>query len=282
MNIDSSQVEQEDLVQPRQEFPPTQRRQQAESGGVSSGWGPLSLFASIMPVSKAEKAPARKPVAASGGFSISRSDIHDIKQMNTHSETAESYLRYRYAAEKLQAEVKQLQEETERQKSTNESLQIQLEGQDSTVRKAQESAFAVVASSGPKAEDDDVIRSRLKNATSRWKQFAKKWASRSLANLKEHNFELLKPFFEDLVHDKILAEDEAHSPNGIFEPPHDSIAPGILLNAELARFVVIRLLDQPFTAAFTFGAVPEPDSGSTTGSAMQTLHGIYHYILQGR
>jgi hypothetical protein len=282
VNIDSSQVQQEDRVQPIQEYPPTQRRQQAESGGVSSGLGLISLIASIMPVSKAEKAPARKPVAASGSLSISKRDIQDIKQTYSHSETAEGYLRCRYVVGKLEADLRQLQDEIERQKSTNESLLTQLEGQDSTVRKAQESAFAVVASSGPKAEDDDVIRSRLRNATSRWKQFAKKWASRSLADLREHNIELLKPFFEDLVHDKILAEDEAHSPNGIFEPPHDSIAPGILLNAEIARFVVIRLLDQPFTAAFTFGAVPEPDSGSTTGSAMQTLHGIYHYILQGR
>ena len=235
-----------------------------------------------MPVSKAEKAPVRKPVAATGSFPISKRDILDIKQNLSHYDTAESCLRWRYVAEKLQTEVRQLLDEIERQKSMNQSLLTQLEGQESTVREAQESAFAVVALSVPKAEDDDVIRSRLKNATSRWKQFAKKWASRSLANLKENKVELLKPLFEDLVQDRILAEDEGHSPDGIFESEHDSIAPGILLNAELARFVVIRLLDQPFTAAFKSGAVPEHDSWSTTGSTMQALHDIYHYILQGR
>ena len=276
VNIDSANVPQEIHVQFPQDFPPIQGRQQAESGGSSSGRGHFSLFGNMNP-----RAPSRRSAAASSSFP-SRGEINDIKQTKSHTETAECYLRYKYEAEKLRTEVLQLQDEIETQKGMNETLMAQLEGQDFTVRKAQESAFAVVALSGPRAEDDDVIRSRLKTATSRWKQFAKKWASKSLVDLKDEHIELLEPLFEDFVHSKILADDEGDSPDGIFERDHDRKAPSILLNAELARFVVINLLEQPFTAAFTFGAVSGSDSESTTGSVMQTLQSIYHHMLQGR
>jgi hypothetical protein len=194
-----------------------------------------------------------------------------VMQKYSHWETAERYLHWKHRAYDAEDGVLQLEKEISHYQDANESLLHQVQDQDSAVRKAQESAFAVVASTGPKAEDDDVIRSKLKSATSLWKPFAKKWALKSLAELQGDRLEIAKPIFAELV-----APDEAESPDGLFELCNDSKGPGILLNAELARFVVNRLLENPFTAAFQFSTTEDANASKT--ETVQTLHALYLYL----
>ena len=77
----------------------------------------------------------------------------------------------------------------------------------------------------------------------------------------------------------LVAVDEDESPDGLFRQKNASKAPGILLNAELARFVVNRLLERPFTAAFGFDTSQEVDRSKA--NTMQTLHAIYLYLRRG-
>jgi hypothetical protein len=195
-------------------------------------------------------------------------------QKYSHAEAAERYLVWKYRAHEAEARILQLEKEISNYQSANESLLHQLEDQDSAVRKAQESAFAVVASTGPKAEDDDVIRSKLKSVTSRWKPFAKKWAVRSFDELQGDRLEIARPIIEELV-----APDEFKSSDGLFEPCNASKGPVILLNAELARFVVDRLLENPFTAAFQLGTTEDANASKTETD--RTLHALYLYLRRG-
>jgi hypothetical protein len=195
-------------------------------------------------------------------------------QNYSHWETAERYLRWKHRAHDAEARMLQLEKEISHYQGTNESLLHQVQDQDYAVRKAQESAFAVVASTGPKAEDDDVIRLKLKSVTSQWKPFAKKWAMKSLNELQGDRMEIARPIIVELV-----APDETESSDGLFEPCNASKGPGILLNAELARFVVNRLLENPFTAAFQFSTTE--DANASKMETARTLHALYLYLQRG-
>lgn len=213
-------------------------------------------------------------ITNSNSSAITSAQIAKEKQRYTHSETAERFLKYKQRTHEAEARAMHLENEIANFQGMNESLQLKVQGQDFAVRKAQESAFAVVASTGPKAEDDDIIRSKLKSVTSQWKPFAKKWALRSLQELQGEKFELAKPILEELV-----ADDEYDSHDGLFQHKNDNKAPGILLNAELARFVVNQLLEKPFTAAFGFNSSQE--TISSNGRTSQTLHELYLYLRHG-
>jgi hypothetical protein len=196
-----------------------------------------------------------------------------VLQRHNDWDLAESYLQYKYRAREAEARLENLEVENSHYQTQNDDLKHKIQVQDSDVRKAQDAAFAVVASTGPKAEDDDVIRSKLKSVTSQWKPFAKKWALKSFDELQGDRLEAAKPILEELV-----APDEAESADGLFERNANK-APGILLNAELARFVVRRLLENPFIAAFQPGVTD--DTEALKPNTAQTLHAIYDYLKQG-
>ena len=128
-------------------------------------------------------------------------------------------------------------------------LQNRLKGQDVDVRKAQETVFALAASKVSRAEDDDIIRSKLKGIRSQWKVFAKDWAVKHMSNIKEENKSAIDQCLSRLVE---AAEDR--SPDGFWSQQNASKAPTILLNAELARFLAKEIISQPFISAFAYAS----------------------------
>jgi hypothetical protein len=206
-----------------------------------------------------------------GDIRVTSNQIAQVRNKYSHWETADRYLASKQQTILAEAKIRDLEAQLGRCDDSRQDLLRQLQNQEIAVRQAQEQVFAVVASNGPRAEDDEVIRSRLKSVTSQWKPFAKRWALKSFKELQGRNLEIAKPMIDELV-----ANNEAHSPDGLFEPQNDSKAAGLLLNAELARFIINRLLERPFIAAFQ-ADTPENSTGLKVATD-QALHQTYLYI----
>ena len=158
---------------------------------------------------------------------------------------------------------------------TDECLDLQgrLLHQDQDVRKAQETAFALMASNVSSAEDDNVIRSKLKRIRARWKTFARDWALKNVDDIQDKG-EFMKLF------DNLVAPDEHNSEDGLWEEKNKGIAPAILLNAELARFIAAEIVTRPFTASFGLGTKPD-DTPEDTLTMMRALETIYDLSKKG-
>ena len=157
----------------------------------------------------------------------------------------------------------------------NSELQDRLSSQDSDVRQAQESAFALMASSSSKAEDDDVICSKFKASRSRWKQFAKEWAAKDLPKTEEGITAIASRLSPNLV-----ASDEGQSADGLWSKRHESKACALLLNAELGRFIGQEIVQRPFTTAFDHGTETD-DYTNGDPTVMRNLDMLYGEFLRG-
>ena len=124
-------------------------------------------------------------------------------------------------------------------------LEKRLAEQESVVRNAQESAFALMASNVSVAENDDKICSKLRMLRMQWKNFAKTWASKSLAHIRDEKYILVRKMIDAWV-----ASDEDHSHDGIWANDNDRKAPSILLNAILGHFISGNIIRKPFAAVF--------------------------------
>ena len=144
-------------------------------------------------------------------------------------------------------------------------LESRLACQDVDVRKAQESAFELMASSVPKATDDEVVRSKLKGVRARWKMFAKEWAAADIQD-GEGTTALFK---------KLMAPDEKQSYDGLWHKQNRGKAAAVLLNAELARFIGDEIILQPFTAAVDYGT-KQHDNLKPCVAIMEALDMVYH------
>jgi hypothetical protein len=258
------QTQHDNLSQSQKVLQKSLRKPKEEDHSSSGGWfsWPRSTSVDVEKIGSSGNNPGHNSA-----------DVQEVvnRYRNQPTNLAHKYLKYKHRAREAEARVSQLEAEIDLYQGKTRSLIDQVQEQDSAVRKAQESAFAVVASTGPKALDDDIIRSKLKGAISQWKPFAKKWALRSLQDLEGDRLEAVRPMVEEHV-----APDESDSLDGLFEQHNAGKAPAILLNTELALFIVRRLLSMPFTSAIGLGN--GGPSGTLKNDTAQTLQSLYEYL----
>ena len=154
-------------------------------------------------------------------------------------------------------------------------LQRKLSNQDYDVRQAQESAFALLSSNAPSAEDDDIVRSRLKSIRGQWKVFAKDWALKDVRDTNsEHNVTLSQHIQRILMPENLQAKD------GIMAKTNRGKAYVILFNMELARFIGEEILGRPFISAFEYNA-EVPGETKSPNSTLGALEHLYNNYLEG-
>lgn len=161
------------------------------------------------------------------------------------------------------------EEEVRSCKDRLSELQSKFVSQDEAVRKAQETAFALAASESSKAEDDEIIRSKLRVIRNQWKTFAKEWAVKKSSSIKEEEWSKVDELFARLV-----GVDENQRPDGLWSKQSPGKAPSILLNAELARFLGKEIMSQPFISAFAYASEPNADL-KRSFSYMKVLNNLY-------
>lgn len=153
-------------------------------------------------------------------------------------------------------------------------LEGRLADQESVVREAQESAFALMASNISVAENDDKICSRLRIIRMQWKIFAKKWSSGVLADIQDEKYLWVREMVNAWV-----APDEGQSQDGIWAIENNRKAPSILLNTVLAHFISTKIIRKPFIGAYNLkeeGSVSFDD-----GNIMNSLDQLYAIKMRG-
>ena len=179
--------------------------------------------------------------------------------------------RYRKERDQADQDVRVLKDEIS-------ALSSRLADQDQQVREAQESVFALMKSSHTKAEDDSIVESRLNATRAQWKVFAKEWAVKHLADVKEEWFlgaQVAQPFNTTAV------PQERGFPDSLWLKSNMGKAPPILLNLELASFIGREIVTKPFISAFGFGTEQDDGSGDSLHT-MNALEKLYTRPRQGR
>lgn len=185
-----------------------------------------------------------------------------------------------HAKNMLDREIEQMESLTlfnalEQSRQKVSDLEKRLADQESVVRKAQESAFTLMASNTSLAENDDKICSTLRVIRKQWRNFAKKWASMSMADIRVKKHHLIKKLV-----DAFVAPDEDHSHDGIWAVENNRKAPSILLNTVLAQFICENIIRLPFTAAFNLEERAETDLCDDT-TIMSRLEDLYAIKMKG-
>lgn len=155
------------------------------------------------------------------------------------------------------------------------TLHTRLTSQEKIVREAQDSAFALMASTVSKAEDDDVVRSKIRRVRAEWKSFAKDWALKDIRDVADKHIDLYKLLCKNLV-----AADEVQAADGLYEPKYQARVPSMLLNAELARFIATEIVSRPFGAAYGLGANPDA-AVEVSSMIMEDLGLLYEHFKYG-
>lgn len=147
-------------------------------------------------------------------------------------------------------------------------LQSQIVLLDNQVRKAQEKVFGLAPADVSKAEDDEIIRSKLRGVRTQWKMFAKEWAVKHLSSIKEEE----RPEVDKLLARPVVT-DESQSRDSLWTN-QSAIKASILLNAELARFLGKEIMLQPFISASAY--VSETNAAvNASCPSMETLNQLY-------
>lgn len=177
---------------------------------------------------------------------VQRTDLlrKEVSRMS-HPKLVDAYVDCMLEREIEQTKNVKLYNEAEQSRQRILDLERLLADQESVVREAQESAFALMASNISQAENDDKICSRLRMIRMQWKNFAKKWASKSMADIRKKEHILIRKMVNAWV-----AQDEDDSSDGIWAMENNAKAPPILLNTTLAHFIAENIILKPFTAAY--------------------------------
>lgn len=193
----------------------------------------------------------------------------------SHQRLVAAYVDCMQEREIAQMENLSLHSEVEQSRQKVFELEQRLAEQESVVRDAQESAFALMASNISIAENDDKICSKLRMLRMQWKNFAKTWASKSLAPIRDEKYLLLRKMIDAWV-----ASDEDQSHDGIWANDNDRKAPSILLNAVLAHFISGNIIRKPFTAVFNLQESTESVRNDNS-TIMNSLDRLYALKIKG-
>jgi hypothetical protein len=247
------------------------REDKPSESNTSSGWVEKAgrwMAGGYQPQPNSPQTSRGQGNSRTSEISVLVRDLRKLHREDIIEDFVDQWGRANQAEEKLY----RVTEDLKAAQEMNSSLQEQIAGQNTDIRKAQETVFATLASAGPKAEDDDVIRGNIRAATKLWKQFAKRWALKHIDDIKDED--KAKELFDNLWADtEFAAHDGLNAKNNMNKAPY------VLLNAELARFVSEFIIKAPFTAAFGLGRC---DDG--TGDSFATanaLVSVYDLILKG-
>ena len=198
----------------------------------------------------------------------------DLSRLS-HQELVDAYADCMLERETEQTKNLSLYNEAEQSRQKVLDLEKRLAGQESVVREAQESVFALMASNTSMAENDDKICSRLRIIRMQWKNFAKKWASKSMADIRDEEDHSIRRLVNAWV-----APDEDQSHDGIWAIGNNRKAPSILLNTVLAHFISEKIIGKPFTAAYNLKESAETLSYDDS-IIMKSLDELYAIKIKG-
>jgi hypothetical protein len=137
---------------------------------------------------------------------------------------------------KSEKRVRRLKREVSDLAKQNEELQRQIQTQDSQIRSVQDHQLKNVEIKGfLRAEDDGSIRQKFRTMTSRWKAWARDYSIKALDHV------------SDADHPAAIQMYRYHRvPEELLSPKNINIAPAIILNAVLARFLTNLIFHKPF------------------------------------
>lgn len=155
--------------------------------------------------------------------------------------------------------------------SDNEHLQFLLEKQESQIRIMQEQNLKLIEANRDflRAEDDETIRRKIQSSMRSLRSWATSYALPHRRNIKQTDEEITGEFFRsNVTARKFTKADE------IFPPQFDAVAPGIILNTLLAKFVIEWIVRRPFCrlgGAFT----SRDDLANEAAQVSQAFHLVY-------
>lgn len=155
--------------------------------------------------------------------------------------------------------------------SDNEHLQDLLDEQESQIRIMQEQRFnQFEANKGFfRAEDDETVRRKIQSCMKSLRSWATNYALPHRRNIQQSNEGLAGELFRSNV---IVTQFAA--PDGILSPQHDAVAPGIILNTLVAKFVTDWIVQQPFFG-LNGASTARDDSSSELAQVSRAFHSVY-------
>lgn len=153
----------------------------------------------------------------------------------------------------------------------NEYLQVLLDKQESQIRIMQEQNLNLIEANRGflQAEDDETIRRKIQSSMRSLRSWATTYALPHRRNIKQTDEEMTGELFRsNVIMRKSTTADE------MFSAQYDTIAPGIILNSLLAKFVTDWIVKRPF---FGLGGVPSSwdDSANEAAQVSQAFHSVY-------
>ncbi len=219
--------------------------------------------------SKADKA---RPPSSKGKRDLNSLSRHDTLGDEAYFEIEDlrrEFLRMERENERLTQVVADLD-------SDNEYLQELLDEQESQIRTMQEQRFAEFGTGRGfmRAEDDETVRWKIQSCMKSLRSWATKYAVSHRKDIKETDEPVVRELFREVSNHSAVSD-------GILHPQNDAIAPGIVLNALLAKFVTDNF-QRPF---FCLRAISTSRDESFSNSAYisQAFHSVYQKAqLQGK
>ncbi len=160
--------------------------------------------------------------------------------------------------------------------SDNEYLQELLNEQESQIRAMQEQRFAEFGTGKGfmQAEDDETVRWKIQSCMKNLRSWATKYAVSHRQDIKETDEPVVRELFQEVLNQSAVSD-------GILHPQHDVVAPGIILNTLLAKFVT-DYFRQPFFALLAV-STSQNDSLSDSAYIIHAFHSVYQKAqLQGK
>lgn len=155
--------------------------------------------------------------------------------------------------------------------SDNEHIRVLLDKQESQIRMMQEQCLKLMEAKGRflRAEDDETIRRKIQSAMRSLRSWAASYALPHRRNIKQSDEEMTRELFRsNVIARKFTTADE------IFSPQYDTVAPGIILNTLLTKFVAEWIIERPF---FGVGGGPSSrdDPANEAAQVSQAFHSVY-------
>lgn len=169
------------------------------------------------------------------GLSVGGSSVEAERVRQTIEELQRESIKKEKANRALSRDISRLSQ-------YNAELEEELHLQNSQIRTMQEQRMRHIETRGfMRAEDDDIVRSKIQSCMRRLQSWAEYYAIAKFSHVKEADHPLAKR-----VYQKTLVPDKAVEPGTFFPVYYDFVPPGIILNAELARYVTKHIFQQPF------------------------------------
>lgn len=155
--------------------------------------------------------------------------------------------------------------------SDNEHLQVLLDKQESQIRMMQEQNLNLIEANRGfmQAEDDEIIRGKIQSAMRSLRSWAASYAIPHRRSIKQNDEEMTRELFRsNVIARKFIMLDE------IFSPQYDTVAPGVILNALLTKYVTDWVVKRPF---FGLGgaSTSRGDSANEAAQVSQAFHSVY-------